>query len=58
MTKQELIKHAADFLKGLAAACAVAIITTSAQYIGAHIPELLAFLAQMGAATAAVKGNK
>lgn len=58
MTKQELLGHAIDFLKGLAAACAVGIIVNGGQYIGAHIPDLLNFLGQVSVATTTIHLTK
>ena len=46
------------WLKGLAAAMLVAAITSAAQYVGAHIPQILTFIAQWGAAGATIKATK
>lgn len=47
-----------DYIKGFAAAVLVAGATAGLQYIGAHIPELLSYLAQFAAATSTIKLTK
>ena len=55
MTKQQLKQHLIDLLKGLIAAVLVAAGNAALIYIRIHLPDIMAVIAQVGAAIATIQ---
>lgn len=55
MTTETLKQHALDFLKGLLAVVIANAGIAAVNYIGAHIPDAINYLVQIGAATSTIK---
>jgi len=58
MDTTNLKQHIIDVFKGLLGAMAAAALMAAVQYLGAHIPDGLQYLAQIAAAVGGVKTGK
>lgn len=55
---QAFKSHALDFLKGLLAVIAVNATLAALQYISVHIPDVISYITQFGAASSTIIYSK